>query len=731
MSDYFQSSIDHIMAEISRIELKLQLKMASMRLDNRRNIKDQFQGLYISEKEVEAIIGVAHDQTENESSRSQKLDILHWTDALKQLEKDISLKKEESLRRGITLRLDVLKQLFQLSSFDIDTLLVCLLPEIELKYQRLYAYMQDDVTQKNPTVNLALELLCKSSAEIMKTRNAFSSNSPLTKYQFVQLHDNHSSVPTPLLAKSLKIDERILHYLLEIDEIDSRLLSFTQLQQPRLRLDEIMLSDETKILITTLTKQRDQLPICHLHGDSGAGKKSTAEAICLELGLPILYVDLNRLLLKETDVEKLFPLIVREGMLQNAALYVDGYDILLTSESGNKLSGDYLLSGLKKYPQWVFVASNKEWRPKETWQERSFVSIELPVPSYSLRQKLWEKYWDKNTPLEKDVDFNSFASKFRLTGGQIQNVVINARNIARMREPGHQTVTSEDLSFFCRNESREVLHDMARKIQPKYSWKDIILPPDLFEQLQEIYSYIKYYYKVYSDWGFEKKLSLGKGLNALFSGPSGTGKTMAAEIIAHELQLDLYKIDLSTVVSKYIGETEKNLSLIFKEGQASNAILFFDEADAIFGKRSEVKDAHDRYANIEIAYLLQKMDEYDGIVILATNLRKNIDEAFSRRMHFTLEFPIPDEDNRKRIWQNIFPVEAPLDKDIDFTFLAKQFQITGGNIKNIAVSAAFLAAQNGNEISMNNIIRAIKREYQKMGKLFTDDDFTNYMEMVK
>ena len=272
---------------------------------------------------------------------------------------------------------------------------------------------------------------------------------------------------------------------------------------------------------------------------------------------------------------------------------------------------------------------------------------------------------------------------------------------------------------------------MARKIVPKYGWRDIILPSDLFEQLKEIYGYIKYYYKVYGDWGFEKKLTLGKGLNTLFSGPSGTGKTMAAEIIAHELQLDLYKIDLSTVVSKYIGETEKNLSLIFNEGQASNAILFFDEADAIFGKRSEVKDAHDRYANIETAYLLQKMDEYDGMVILATNLRKNIDEAFSRRMHFTLEFPVPDELDRKRIWRNIFPTEAPLDTDIDFDFLAKQFQITGGNIKNIALGAAFLAAQNDQEINMKSILRAIKREYQKIGKLCTADEFANYLELVK
>jgi len=731
MNDYFQNNIEHIIAEISRIELKIRLKLAGLRSVNGHNNDEQFRGLYVSEDEVDSILGTDLNGTDSETLRSQQSDVVELTNSILQLEKDIASRKLESLRRGIKLRLDKLQKLFQLSDFDIDTLLLAALPEIDLKYQRIFAYMQDDITQKNPTVNLVLEVLSKSFSENLKMRNAFSTNAPLIKHQFIQLHDGRSSVPASLLSKSIKIDERILQYLLEKDEIDSRLQSFSQLVRPEIRLDEIILPDEAKDLIAMLIAQRPQSLVCHLHGESGSGKKSTAEAICSELGIPMLYIDLNRMLLKEAAVETLFPLILREGMVQNAALYIDSYDILMTGDNGNKLNADDLLSGLKKYPQLVFVASNKEWRPKETWQDSSFISIELPIPSYALRQKLWEKYWDKNTPLEKDVDLNNFASKFRLTGGQIRNVAINARNMARMREPGHQIVTAQDLSLFCRNESREVLHELARKIQPKYSWQDIVLPPDLFEQLQEIYNYIKQYYKVYSDWGFEKKLTLGKGLNALFSGPSGTGKTMAAEIIAHELQLDLYKIDLSTVVSKYIGETEKNLSLIFKEGQASNAILFFDEADAIFGKRSEVKDAHDRYANIEIAYLLQKMDEYEGMVVLATNLRKNIDEAFSRRMHFTLEFPIPDEDDRKRIWQNIFPAEAPLDTDIDFNFLSRQFQITGGNIKNIALGAAFLAAQNGNEINMNNIIKAIKREYQKMGKLCTENEFARYIELVK
>jgi SpoVK/Ycf46/Vps4 family AAA+-type ATPase len=215
-------------------------------------------------------------------------------------------------------------------------------------------------------------------------------------------------------------------------------------------------------------------------------------------------------------------------------------------------------------------------------------------------------------------------------------------------------------------------------------------------------------------------------LNVLFAGPSGTGKTMAAEIMANELGLDLYKIDLSTVVSKYIGETEKNLARIFEEAETSNAILFFDEADALFGKRSEVRDSHDRYANIEISYLLQRMEEYDGMAILATNLHKNMDDAFVRRMHFTVEFPFPDARHRRLIWEKVWPTDTPRSAELDLDFMARQFELTGGNIRNIAVAAAFLAASDGQVVTMSQLVGATHREYQKMGKVMADGAFGDY-----
>jgi len=231
-------------------------------------------------------------------------------------------------------------------------------------------------------------------------------------------------------------------------------------------------------------------------------------------------------------------------------------------------------------------------------------------------------------------------------------------------------------------------------------------------------------------WGFDRQLAMGKGVNVLVAGPSGTGKTMAAEIVAEDLGLELYKVDLSTMVSKYIGETETNLDRIFVAAREANAILFFDEADSIFGKRSEVKDAQDRYANIEVGYLLQKMEEYDGVVMLATNLRKNMDDAFIRRMHVTIDFPAPEEPDRLRIWRKVFPEEAPLADDVDLTFIARQFKLSGGNIRNIALLSAFLAAEDGDSIHMSHVVRAIKREYQKLGKLIMEADFGPYMAMV-
>jgi SpoVK/Ycf46/Vps4 family AAA+-type ATPase len=348
--------------------------------------------------------------------------------------------------------------------------------------------------------------------------------------------------------------------------------------------------------------------------------------------------------------------------------------------------------------------------------------MELPRPSYDARVALWGRMLNGDGA---GIDVPALANRFRMTGGQIRDAAATARALARAR--GHDArVTAEDLDAACRIQSTPRLGALARKITPRYGWNDIVLPEDRREMLREIVGTMKHRALVLHRWGFDRKLAMGKGLNVLFAGPPGTGKTMAAEIMASELRLDLYRIDLSTMVSKYIGETEKNLSKVFAEAETSGAILFFDEADAMFGKRSEVKDSHDRYANLEVSYLLQRMEEYGGVVILATNFRKNMDEAFVRRMHFAIDFPFPGERERLRIWEGVFPSALPRDPDIALPAVARKLELAGGNIRNIALAAAFLAAGEGGVVTTAHLARAARREFQKMGKVVSEAEFSDW-----
>jgi SpoVK/Ycf46/Vps4 family AAA+-type ATPase len=306
-----------------------------------------------------------------------------------------------------------------------------------------------------------------------------------------------------------------------------------------------------------------------------------------------------------------------------------------------------------------------------------------------------------------------------------------ARDAAMLRDGAEYKITHQDLNSACRSLAGSVLRSLARKIESKYTWADIVLPADTIRQLEDICNHVKYKNLVYAKWGFEKKLARGKSLSVLFSGHSGTGKTMAAEIMAAELQLDIYKIDLSLVVSKYIGETEKNLTRIFEEAEESNVILFFDEADALFGKRLELKDAHDKYSNTEINHLLQLIEDYQGVMtILATNLKKNMDEAFLRRLNFLVDFPAPDESMRYLIWKKMLTGDAPLGEDLDLEYLSKQFNITGGNIKNVVINSAFLAAAQSESISMKHLVLAVKRELAKMGRIASKSDFGKHQHLL-
>jgi SpoVK/Ycf46/Vps4 family AAA+-type ATPase len=311
---------------------------------------------------------------------------------------------------------------------------------------------------------------------------------------------------------------------------------------------------------------------------------------------------------------------------------------------------------------------------------------------------------------------DALAECFRFHKSQIEDAAETAANLADYRG---ESARVEHAFEAGRIRSGHELANLTRKVAPVHGWADIVLPQDSMEQLREICSRVAHRHQVLGKWGFERKLSGGKGVNALFHGHSGTGKTMAAEVVARELQLDLYKIDLAGVVSKYIGETEKNLDRIFAAAENANAILLFDEADALFGKRSEVRDSHDRYANLEVSYLLQKMEQHEGVSILATNLRQNLDDAFLRRLSFMVQFPFPDEASRRQIWTGIWPAETPLARDVDAGWLAARFLLSGGNIRNVALAAAYLAVEDGSAVGLSHVLRGVRGEFQKMGKTLT------------
>ena len=728
----YKDGREHLFDEFAKLDALIDLQIIKFREKMPHKKLDEFAGLYIAEEEIDRLLEKSPRSSPPSESNSKIEFTLHQ---LNDLQKTLSTRIETSLTSGIVLPLYQLSYVFHLSSFELDIILICLASELDKKYGILYAYLQNDVTQTLPSVNLVLDLLCNTRADRLDALRYFCTQASLCKYEIITFPDNIQE--KPLLSRTLQLDDRITHFLLGTNLPDSRLNSFTELLIPEKNWSAVMMEESLKERLRRLSHDYfdhndNTRCIFSFYGPYGTGKKLVAEAFCHELDLPLIIVDAKALLCAKDNIEHLITLLFRETLLLPSAIYFEHSDSLFADAPQSAYYHNLIVNAIEEFSLMTFFASEKSWHAPAKLKHQTFLQVEFPIPSYPLRNRLWELSLNGQYSLPPDITSETLANTFRLTGGQIRDAIADATNsdfIQHSSDNGY--VRLENLYQSCRAQSNQKLSELTQKIVPHYSWDDIVLPNDTLQQLREIGNYVKYRHIVYDDWGFDRKLSLGKGLNILFSGPSGTGKTMAAEILAHELRLDLYKIDLSAVVSKYIGETEKNLAKIFNEAETSNAILFFDEADSLFGKRSEVKDAHDRYANIEIGYLLQRMEEYTGVVILATNMKKNMDEAFVRRMHFTVEFPFPEEQYRLRIWQAIFPKETPVDETIDFTFLSRKFKITGGNIKNIALNAAFYAADDGCTVTMRHLILAMKREYQKMGRLCVKADFGDYYELIQ
>lgn len=726
----------HLTDELRRLELQINIFMLKQGFGREGHPLDQFKGIVISEEEIQYLLNRQPEQFQNDPA------YVGLMEKLLELDSSIKAKKDISKKNNVFLPLEQLRNAFRLSSFEEQCIVLALAVEMDIKYEKLYAFLQDDITKKYPTIHLALSLFCHTGEEMMNARHYFDKEEGLVKFFLRNNIENSSELSW--FSKPLKLDKRMIDFLLNAGSLDRDISDFIEIARKDTQLPELLLNEElqekfNKFMTAKFAQVNalDKAFVFYLWGAGGAGKRFNVKHFCKRNSLELMLVDVQNMLEKDADFAELLRKTEREAFLRQAVLCFYNFNVLIQGkESGSEVRDNTrkdsfhkkiteLFKLIGEYRGMVFILSNCNWDNADFIDHCYYLSLQMTMPHEIERKLLWESF-GKGYKFDHEINWGMMASKFRFTPGQIINAIAIAGNMAGHSMSEEVCIKEEDLNQACFMQSKHDLKQTASRIETKYTWEDIILPVNVIEQLKNICNQMKFRHIVYGEWGFDKKLSYGKGLCALLFGPPGTGKTMTAQVIANELKLELYKIDLSQVISKYIGETEKNLQKIFEQAETSNAILFFDEADAIFGKRSEVKDAHDRYANIETSYLLQKVEEYEGMSILATNFKENIDEAFTRRIQHMVEFPFPDAEHRKKIWLSLFPSETPIDADVDFDFISNRFEIAGGNIKNIVISSAFLAAQANEAIQMKHIIRALKYELLKTGRVLLKEELGEY-----
>jgi hypothetical protein len=591
---------------------------------------------------------------------------------------------ETSRNDEATTALDYVCATFGLSPFERRVLVLCAAMELDSTIASLCAVLHGDPARTQPTFSLALAALPDAHW------SAISPAGPLRRWKMIEL-----AGIGPLTTAPLRIDERVLHFLTGIDYVDERLMSFLEPlapPEPLTTSQEAAASQIAAILSSRSDAQTRSVQVC---GADNASRRTVAAVACAKLGIPVYAASALALPASAADVDALARLWQRDAWLSGAALLLDCDSV----DAGDPARVEAVRQFVERVHAPLLVSSRE---PREL--AGGVATVEVPRPRSIEQRQLWlDALGDTATRLDGHLD--RAAMQFTLAPAAMRSV---AASIATVDDPGAHLWNA------CRVISRRRLDELAQRVAATAEWRDLVLPAPLLTTLRDIATSVRYRTRVYDDWGFSARDSRGLGVTALFSGSSGTGKTLAAEVIANELQLDLYRIDLSGVVSKYIGETEKNLRRLFDAAEDGGAILLFDEADALFGKRSEVRDSHDRYANIEVSYLLQRMEQYRGLAILTTNLRDALDPAFLRRLRFAVHFPFPGPADRAEIWRRVFPHALPTD-GLDVEKLAR-LSIAGGNIRNIAVNAAFGAARDETPVTMRLLLDAARAEFAKLEK---------------
>jgi hypothetical protein len=599
---------------------------------------------------------------------------------------------------------------FELSPVEIDLLLLAAAPQLDRRYGELVACLEQDLNRLRPTVAMAVDLLGLTPAQRLVTRTVLTPGSRLIGSGLVRLEEPPGAKGCPLLHRELSVDDRVADFLIGSDVPDAVLDGLADVVDLSPRPPDsgpLVLPAQVARRVDALRTAPPRL--CVLRGPAGSGREAVAQLLARAWGLPaLLRVRTDRLCLDDPDrfAGQLLA-VAREARLRGAATFWEGFDAL--RDEGRDARRESVLAELGRHRHAFLSVSDDRPVPVGA----AAVEVALPALDTSRRAQVWRRGLSaagvRGAPQE---DVAALAGAFRLGPGAI------AAAIAEAVAGG--PVGPAELAAAARRQGSAALAREAERVEQPFAWEDLVLPPDRVQRLRAIGHRIRHRAQVHDGWGFGATLASSRGTAALFTGPSGTGKTMAAGVLARSLGLDLYRVDLAAVVSKYIGETEKNLARVFAAAEATDAVLFFDEADALFGKRTEVHDAHDRYANVEVAYLLQRIEGHDGLVVLATNLRKNVDEAFLRRLAFVVEFPLPDLEHRRLIWRRMFPAAAPLDPALDLDLLADRFELSGGSIRNVAVEAAFAAAADGTSIGPNHVELALRHEHQKLGRVAPD-----------
>jgi hypothetical protein len=700
-----ESNHAYLRAEFSRIRLLMQRKVGWLRKHWQQDPLGNHHGVVISEMQADRLLR-GDDAGEELKFYTEDAQSGAIERALALAEEDLVARRRSMMEQG-TPSLPMLARYFGLSDFERDSLLLCFAVEEDPGLATLCAYIQDDIQARHVTAQLARSLL-GAGGETDSMRAAVLSSAPLRRFHLLTLTNGHV----------LRIDDRVTDYLRGMNRMDEGVM---RLLRPLTRGPVAGAHRDAvdRLIGWAEAAAGHSWPAIHLTGAANSGKEAVTAEFCARAGLHLFALDPSRIPTNDTERHHLLHLIERESILSRLALYID-----LTEVDGtDRLLSETTRDWIERCGCVLFVAA----RERRLFQ-RQMLSIEIPKLDAAAQRQVWVKSLEGIGNCV-DGELDAIVQQFDLEPYAIPQAVTAAAARAATRTAAARVVRADDLWQACREQVGWQFGSLAQRLTPTYEWDDIVLPADLMRQLREVAEQVSARSQVYESWGFGARLPRGRGISALFSGPSGTGKTMAAEILANHLRLDLYRIDLAGVVSKYIGETEKNLRGVFDAAEQSGAILFFDEADSLFGKRSEVKDSHDRYANIEVNYLLQRMEDYRGLAILCTNRRSALDRAFLRRLRFVVEFPFPDSENRRLIWAKVFPKAAPL-AQLDLDALSRM-EIAGGHIRNIALNAAFLAAGEKAEIQMGHVLHAARREYAKIDKLLTEAEFGSHYRLMK